>query len=655
MSGRTRISLIVVGMAIAAGGGSAHAAPTWLAPIPLGESGSPDVAMNGHGDAAVVWGMHGANAFHGKVLATVRPAGGSFGATQTLSDPNHQGGVGGPDVVIDAQGNAIAAWVLADNFEGANSRIQWAFRPAGGTFGPAQTIFSPGGDPPFLDPVHLAVDPQGNAIAVWHRTDFAFVRIQASFRPAGGSFGAPQTISEPGTGARNPRIAMDAQGNALAVWELSDGSHSRVHAAFRPVGGTFGAPQTISAAGEDAFRGNVALDPQGNAISIWKGVGACNPGPCTEHVLASFRPAGGAFGAPFEVSGPSQGCDCPEPPPGIGFDAQGNAVAAWVQDPGNANSRAQAAFRPAGGGFGSAQELGQAGSGQEGLSLAVDAQGGALAVWPRLDQSLQGAFRPAGGTFGAAAQVSGAEVGAAQATVAIDAQGNGIAGWTDPPPSPNAGAGLVFVAGFDGAGPRLDGLTFPAAAVAGSLAPFLVSPLDVWSGVASTSWAFGDGGSAVGSDVSYAYARAGTFTASVTATDTLGNSSTAQHDVAVTARGGPRALTRFTVPKSIRRAKLVKRGLPVIVYNALRNSTDDISLLAKAGDLRSATLLKTIGRTVRRGQRAGKRKIRVKPTRKFARRLRFRGRKTLTVRVKIVVTAPGARKTTVTKSVTVKR
>src|SRR5206468_2195357 len=126
----------------------------------------------------------------------------------------------------------------------------------------------------------------------------------------------------------------------------------------------------------------------------------------------------------------------------------------------------------------------------------------------------------------------------------------------------------------------LDGLAFPTTAVAGSLTSFSVSPLDVWSGVASTTWAFGDGGSAVGTLVSNAYDRTGTFTASVTSTDTIGNASTAQQDVAVTAAGRA-ALSRFVVPKSIHRAKLLSRGLPVIVYNAFGDSTDDISLLAK--------------------------------------------------------------------------
>jgi hypothetical protein len=38
------------------------------------------------------------------------------------------------------------------------------------------------------------------------------------------------------------RLALDDQGNAIAVWERSDGVNHRIQTAFRPLGGSFGAP-----------------------------------------------------------------------------------------------------------------------------------------------------------------------------------------------------------------------------------------------------------------------------------------------------------------------------------------------------------------------------------------------------------------------------
>ena len=74
-------------------------------------------------------------------------------------------------------------------------------------------------------------------------------------------------------------------------------------------------------------------------------------------------------------------------------------------------------------------------------------------------------------------------------------------------------------AGYDFAGPQLRGLSIQATGTAGRPVSFGVSPLDVFSGVSSTRWSFGDGQSASGTAVSHTYANAGTYHASVTATD----------------------------------------------------------------------------------------------------------------------------------------
>jgi hypothetical protein len=653
MAGRTRIGLGAAVVAIAAGAAPAPAAPTWLAPVTLGPSEAPRVALNERGDAVVAWVSHGVDGLDGRVMATFRPAGGTFEPAQTVSDPNHHGFAGGgPDVAIDGQGNAIAVWTLSDDDGGSNSRIQAAFRPVGGAFGLPQTIFAPGSDTGFLPSIDMASDSAGNAVVVWDRSDGTHIRIQAAFRAPGGVFEGTQTISEPGQDARGAQVAINAQGEAVASWGRFDGTRGHTQVAFRPPGGGFGSPQTISDPTEDGFTGGVAIASSGDALALWKGVGPCHPGPCTEHVRAAFRPAGGAFGSPVDISGAGAGCDCPEPTPGVGFDAQGNAVATWIQDPGSANSRAQASFRPAGGSFGGPQELGPAGSGQEGQRLAVNAEGDAIVVWPRAGQPLQAAFRPAGGTFGPATPASGTDIDAAQESVAVDSQGNGIAGWFA------SGSPIVKVAGFDAAGPRLDALEFPTNIAVHALTTFSVSPVDVWSGVTSTSWDFGDGGSAVGSRVAYTYDRLGGFTASVTAADTLGNATTLQRSVGVhpiDLLPHRAALRKVVVPKSIHLDKLLSRGLPVIVFNQAGGSKDDISLLAKPSDLRASAALKTIGRTVRLRQSAGKHKIRVRPTKKYRRKLALLNRKKLKLKVKIVVSATGLDRSSVTKTVTVKR
>ena len=64
----------------------------------------------------------------------------------------------------------------------------------------------------------------------------------AVFRPSGGPLGQPEKIgvSDQFAGQRPtvPVVAMDRDGNALALWRrIEDGQHSRIQSSFRPASG----------------------------------------------------------------------------------------------------------------------------------------------------------------------------------------------------------------------------------------------------------------------------------------------------------------------------------------------------------------------------------------------------------------------------------
>ena len=61
---------------------------------------------------------------------------------------------------------------------------------------------------------------------------------------------------------------------------------------------------------------------------------------------------------------------------------------------------------------------------------------------------------------------------------------------------------------------------------------------DPGGGIASYAWTFGDGGTATGATPSHAYQDAGSYTASLTVTDSTGLTDTISHQVQVTAGGG---------------------------------------------------------------------------------------------------------------------
>jgi PKD domain len=269
----------------------------------------------------------------------------------------------------------------------------------------------------------VTFDQSGDAIAVWESSGGPEPVIMAATRPAGGAFSAEQTLSSPSAFSMSPDVASDAQGDAIAVWLQFDGANARVQAAYRPVGGSFGAPQTLSAAGYEAREPRVAMNATGEAVIVWSlGSGL------SEEAQASSAAPGGIFGATQDLTGFTEAASLPQ----IALDSRGDAIAVWEGWDGS-NIRIQEASRPAGGSFGVPDFLSPAGDNAGVPQIAFDSSGNALAVW-RFDGSpastIQGDYRPLGGEFAASQTVSLPSSAPAQAPqVAFDAQGYGVLAW----------------------------------------------------------------------------------------------------------------------------------------------------------------------------------------------------------------------------------
>jgi hypothetical protein len=162
-----------------------------------------------------------------------------------------------PQVVVDPSGNVIAVWTRSD---GTDLRIQAATRTPSGAWSSPVNISDSGSS---ASSPAIAVDSSGNALAVWTRVFGAVGRIQASYRPAGGSFGASVNVSDGGGDASAPTVSMDSTGRAVIAWARFDGTNLRIQATTRSAGagGTIGAVQTVSDFGQDAFEPRAAAGP----------------------------------------------------------------------------------------------------------------------------------------------------------------------------------------------------------------------------------------------------------------------------------------------------------------------------------------------------------------------------------------------------------
>jgi hypothetical protein len=172
-----------------------------------------------------------------------------------------------PDVAVDPSGNVIAVWTRSD---GTFFRIQYSTRTASGSWTPAVTISDPNQSASNPD---AAIDNSGNALVAWSRSDGTNIRVQAAYRPFGGSFATPVTISDPGFDATKPVTDFDNSGKALITWQRFDGAKLRVQATTRSAGtgGTYLNETTLSPGGEDGFNPQADAGPNvdANGVVVW--------------------------------------------------------------------------------------------------------------------------------------------------------------------------------------------------------------------------------------------------------------------------------------------------------------------------------------------------------------------------------------------------
>lgn len=294
----------------------------------LGDAGNPQIAIDGSGNAIVVWWQH-----EGGRINTVsnRYVLGTGWSTAAVIESDGTGDTSAPQIGIDANGNAIAVWAWSSAVpNGATFDYNvWANRYTAGTgWGTAGPIDNINTTTANLAP-HVALDGGGNAIAVWHRPDGTWDSIWANRYASGTGWGTPALIETDNTNsARDARVAFGNSGNAIAVWTQSFGGVTNVMANRYTAGSGWGTAVLIETddAGS-AFNPRLVIDSNGNATAVWS---QRNVAGFTFNIWANRFTAGTGWGAALMIDNDAN----PAGGPQIGVDANGNMVSVWQQDSG---------------------------------------------------------------------------------------------------------------------------------------------------------------------------------------------------------------------------------------------------------------------------------------------------------------------------------
>ena len=238
------------------GWGSAHRIET-----NSGEASRPQIAVDPFGNFITVYYHNDGSRFN--IWANRYTAGSGWG-TAELIETDNAGHAQYPQVAMDTKGNAIAVWYQSD---GTRDNI-WANRyTAGSGWGTAQLIETENlGNAVFPT---IAIDPFGNAIAIWYQSDGTWFNIWANRYTAGSGWGTAEVIETGSGSSYNPKIAFDIFGNAIAVWYQYDGTLNKIWTNRYTAGSGWGTAEHIETESGSAAYPQIAFDPSGNAITVW--------------------------------------------------------------------------------------------------------------------------------------------------------------------------------------------------------------------------------------------------------------------------------------------------------------------------------------------------------------------------------------------------
>jgi PKD domain len=505
----------------------AAAAPTWSAPVSLSGPGnaisffSPSVAIGDNGRGVEAWSETVAG------TSVIRVAQHQSGGPWTTLPGNISSSLPGdacdPLASVDGAGNALVVWVQSagPGCGAGNQTILFATRAFGAPgWAPPQVAgtAAPGGDWQAEGGRNAA----GQVVFAWETSDATSDYIFAAVgSPSTGFKPQEKLVTVPLSDSLfYLAAAIGTNGDAAVQWDDSAAT-ANIVASVRPHAGSFPASPTAvttNTAPASAYSGSIAVDAAGNVLSAY----AYDDGAAV-HFTSRFRQA---------TSGtwqPQQTIESPAAPysaswVAVGMDDAGNATAALVESDFSSASttpyirRLFTATRPSGGTWlGLAPLSNPLSSDDSETAIAVSPSGAAVIAWGLAtpQDTAQAVYRPAGGSFGALTPI-------------------GVQTETDAAIAPSGDAAIASEGGgtpvdarvsvLDTQPPAFTAATVPATAATGQPVAMSATALDAWSGLAAgqPSWTFGDGVSGAGAAVSHTFAKAGTYTVTIGASDGVG-------------------------------------------------------------------------------------------------------------------------------------
>lgn len=260
--------------------GASWSDPVRISPEGLNSAGRHRVALNEGGEAIIVWSQ-----FDGATVNIYRSEyrNGSWIDPTELADNISPNGTSGDlaSVALSDNGEAVIVWNQSD---GANEQIFRSEYRNGFWDDPTllSDNISPGGQNAMFPDVDL--NDSGQSVIVWHQNDGSNTQIFRS-EYSNGAWSDPSSLTDnfspDGQNATSPHVDINNSGEALIVWNQSDGSNNQIfRSEYRE--GVWNDPTSLSdniSPDGQSVTGmpDVALNDDGEGVIVWTQSDGSNP------------------------------------------------------------------------------------------------------------------------------------------------------------------------------------------------------------------------------------------------------------------------------------------------------------------------------------------------------------------------------------------
>jgi hypothetical protein len=339
------------------------ASPTiWLRRVAVeadqtGDALEPDLATDATGDLHAAWSRNTGGRYQIR-WAALSAGGGAWDAPMTID--SNAGAAYNPRLAVDAGGDVTAVW------RQGNGTIDdvWSNAYTGGAWGTPQRIESGAADARNPD----VATGGGVTLAAW--TQYAVGNTGSIFsavETAPGTWAAEQEIDGAGNAADEAQIAVDGSGRGLAVWVQGNAVRGATYT------GGWNAAMLVSTALTPAHP-RLAMNAAGDAVAVWE----------TQHATGGIDIAAATYTVAGGWSNPVllEGTPLESSSPAVAIDAAGDAVLVWIQSDGLHRNVVATEYFPATGWASGAALIEDNDTGDaKSPAVAITPAGNATAVW----------------------------------------------------------------------------------------------------------------------------------------------------------------------------------------------------------------------------------------------------------------------------------